>query len=90
MNIGGIKKRVIKKINNLELAVLVDVDTYTNKDQTETTVTAVRYIMSGGKYGDHSLSIDSSATRIAVHWKGYLIANGIDVSNLKVKDIYLN
>jgi DNA gyrase/topoisomerase IV subunit B len=30
-----------------------------------------RYVMSGGKHGEHSLSLDSSAERIEAHWAGY-------------------
>ena len=90
MNTGDLRKKVLRKIDGLELAMLVNVDTYTNKDKTETKLTPVRFLMSGGKYGSHSISIDSSLTRVSVHWKGYLIANDINVSNLKVKDIYFN
>jgi hypothetical protein len=90
MNIINVKKRVLRKINNLELSILINVDTYTNRDHTETKLIPIQYIMSGGKYGDHSISAESSPTRVSVHWKGYLIANGIDVRSLKVKDVYLN
>ena len=29
------------------------------------------YTMSGGKYGSHTISLDSSQDRIAAHWQGY-------------------
>ena len=84
MNTGGIQKRVLKKVGHLELSILVDIDTYTNKDMSRTRVEPVRYLMSGGKYGDHSLSLDSSTDRLSAHWKGYLQVNEVDINNLKL------
>ena len=30
-----------------------------------------RYVMSGGRYGDHSICKHSSEERIQAHWSGY-------------------
>lgn len=90
MNIGGIRTKVLKKVGDLELSMLIDIDIYTNKDTTETSVTPIGYLLSGGQYGEHRLSIDSSNTRLSAHWKGYLEANGVDTGQLRVNQIYFN
>lgn len=88
MNIINTQKKILKQVGGLELYILAEVNTYCNKDQYQRTITPTRYYMTGGRYGDHSISVDSSLTRVSAHWRGYLEANGVNTNELKVKEVY--
>ena len=95
MNVGYMKTIELSRSGSCILSVEVEmnhyfhtdygvdrIDNVWNQDEGE----AIRYNLSGGKFGSHSLNADdTNRKRLLAHWAGYCTNNGVDSNaNFKV------